>query len=303
LAAWRANVGDPLALDLSRAADAPAAGPLIVLTWNVWIGRGDLVRVLADVRSGRWADLGAPAGAHVVALVQEAYRADDSIPETGNGRHGRVSDRRRGTNEHDIRRVAEALGMNLRYAPSMRNGRHRSDRGNAILSTLPLHDTTATELPFSLQRRVALSASLEIGAGTIRLHTAHLDPRGRTARDLLGRAGRLAQIRGLIDVLHVHDDIPHILGADLNITRRSEPAFRALEGAGFMTGIPAQTVPWPHTYHRLPRLVLDWLLVADAAGMIEAVQVHRLDERQDDRGPTVFGSDHHPLLARVDVTP
>ena len=32
--------------------------------------------------------------------------------------------------------------MNLRYAPSMRNGADQSDRGNAILSTLPL-DTGA----------------------------------------------------------------------------------------------------------------------------------------------------------------
>jgi hypothetical protein len=31
--------------------------------------------------------------------------------------------------------------------------------------------------------------------------------------------------------------------------------------------------------------------------------VHRLDEHPRDRGARVFGSDHHPLLARIDLHP
>jgi hypothetical protein len=29
--------------------------------------------------------------------------------------------------------------------------------------------------------------------------------------------------------------------------------------------------------------------------------VQRLDEHPQDRGPRVFGSDHHPLVARLDL--
>ena len=45
----------------------------------------------------------------------------------------------------------------------MRNGRPPQtdeDRGNAILSTEPLADLTAIELPFEQQRRVAVAATL-----------------------------------------------------------------------------------------------------------------------------------------------
>jgi endonuclease/exonuclease/phosphatase (EEP) superfamily protein YafD len=31
--------------------------------------------------------------------------------------------------------------------------------------------------------------------------------------------------------------------------------------------------------------------------------VRRVDEDPRDRGPDVFGSDHHPLLARIDIAP
>ena len=93
----------------------------------------------------------------------------------------------------------------------------RSDRGNAILSSLPLADAVATELPFSMQRRVAVSASVAIGAARIRLHSAHLDPRGRGARDLFGFAGRLRQAHELIRMVHADADTPHLIGADLNL--------------------------------------------------------------------------------------
>jgi hypothetical protein len=36
---------------------------------------------------------------------------------------------------------------------------------------------------------------------------------------------------------------------------------------------------------------------------IARAEVVRLDERGDDRSRRVFGSDHHPLLARFDLNP
>jgi hypothetical protein len=47
--------------------------------------------------------------------------------------------------------------------------------------------------------------------------------------------------------------------------------------------------------------VLDYLLVRDRSRVIRQARVHRLDEHPNDRGSRVFGSDHHPLLARIDL--
>jgi len=67
--------------------------------------------------------------------------------------------------------------------------------------------------------------------------------------------------------------------------------------------VPPVLPSWRHTFHALPRLVLDYLLVRDRAGAVARADVERLDEDPSDRGPTVFGSDHHPLLARMALRP
>jgi endonuclease/exonuclease/phosphatase family metal-dependent hydrolase len=253
------------------------------------------------VRSGAYERLGAPAGASFVALLQEAYRADDSVPVDGSGPAARAFSRRHG-HEQEIAAVARELGLDLCYAPSMRNGTHRSDRGNAILSSLPLEEARAIELPFSFQRRVAVGATVEVGGRRIRLTSAHLDPRGATALDLFGIAGRALQARHLLESMTAHAPLPLILGADLNLARgRQEAAFRQLADAGFVTGVAAAPPAWSHTYHRLPRLSLDYLLFHAREEAIARAEVHRLDEHPRDQGPYVFGSDHHPLLARVDL--
>jgi endonuclease/exonuclease/phosphatase family metal-dependent hydrolase len=201
--------------------------------------------------------------------------------------------------QEDVVETAQALGLNLRYAPSMRNGVLLSDRGNAILSTLPLEDAHAFELPLVLQRRVAVSAGVTLAGHKLRLVSAHLDPRGPPGHQWLGASGRAVQAR------HLVASVPHetvILGADLNLGRgRYEPAWRLLGDAGFTFGVPPSSPAWRHTFHALPRLVLDYLLVRDHAGAIHHARVHRLDEHPRDRGPRVFGSDHHPLLTRIDL--
>ena len=84
---------------------------------------------------------------------------------------------------------------------------------------------------------------------------------------------------------------------------RRERSWRLLHEAGFAGGIPPATPTWRHTFHALPRLVLDYILVRDRLGRVAQATVERLDEHPRDRGPTVFGSDHHPLLARMDLHP
>jgi endonuclease/exonuclease/phosphatase family metal-dependent hydrolase len=203
--------------------------------------------------------------------------------------------------QEDVVEAAHGLGLNLRYAPSMRNGALQSDRGNAILSSLPLEEAHATELPLVLQRRVVVSAAITLGGRKLHLVSAHLDPRGPPGHRWLGATGRAVQTRHLLASM---SEETVILGADLNLGRgRYEPAWKLLGQAGFTFGVPASTPAWRHTFHALPRLVLDYLLVRDRTGAIGRAQVHRLDEHPRDRGPRVFGSDHHPLLARIELFP
>ncbi len=293
LEAWRANVGAPVALDLAPAPTGTAR-TLAVLSWNLWIGRGRLDQVIRRVRDATEAPL--------VVLVQEAFRSDASVPARAAGRRTRRAAGGFGPRvraRSDIVELAHALDLNLRYVPSMRNGLSPSDRGNAILSDLPLAEAWACELPLVLQRRVAVAGTVRLAEGPLHLVSAHLDPRGPPGAAWLGGAGRAAQTAHLLD--RIPGDLV-ILGADLNLGRgRRERSWRLLDEAAFATGVPPVVPGWRHTFHATPRLVLDYLLVRDRAGRMARAHVERMDEHPEDRGPTVFGSDHHPLLARVEL--
>ena len=292
LEAWRANVGEPVSLDLAPPVRVTAVPHLAIVSWNLWIGRGRLREVVARVRDATSAPL--------VVLVQEAYRADPSVPSRRGVRRAAGGFPPRAIPRADIVELARELRLNLRYVPSMRNGAGPSDRGNAILSELPLADVQAFELPFVLQRRVPLLATLALPSGPLHLVSAHLDPRGPAGASLVGGAGRARQAGHLLDRLA--GDLV-VLGADLNLSRgKRERAWRLLADAGFATGVPPARHPWRHTFHALPRLVLDYLLLRDRGGRVPVARVERLDEHPRDRGATVFGSDHHPLLARLELS-
>lgn len=305
LEGWRRNVGGLVALNavnpvLPAREDAPHA--LVVLSWNVWVGHGHLRDVVTRLRNGDFQAQGADPDIPLVILAQEVYRQDASLPRSSRRFSGGTRAALKGREREDIIETAQSLGMHLRYAPSMRNGLLQSDRGNAILSTLPLVNTAALELPHLLQRRVAVAASLQVGSHTVRVVSAHLDPRGPAGYRLFGSGGRAVQAKHLLDAM---GEGTVILGADLNLAGgRFEGAWRLLQNAGFKQGVPATVPAWRHTYHKLPKLMIDYLLVRDAARIVARAQVYRLDEHPMDRGPLVFGSDHHPLLARFEfLTP
>jgi endonuclease/exonuclease/phosphatase family metal-dependent hydrolase len=263
LPAWRGNVGSSIAYD-SRSASPARPETLLVLDWNVWLGRGRLTEVVGRIRAGEYHASGIREDLPLVVLLQEAYRTDDSVPARSTGRGGRrlVS---RSRPQQDVVDIARRLGLSLRYVPSMRNGPERSDRGNAILSSLPLKHALGIELPLMLQRRVALCAEVMIGEQHLLVMSAHLDPRGPPGHKWLGAAGRAVQTEYLLQWL---EGKTVLLGADLNLGRgRSERTWRLLSQAGFSPGVPPGLPSWRHTYHGLTRLLLDYLLVRDGVGL------------------------------------
>jgi endonuclease/exonuclease/phosphatase family metal-dependent hydrolase len=287
-------VGQPVSLDLASAETsrrAARATSLAVVSWNVWMGRGRILELVERLRTGA---LGVPGDLTAVLLIQEAFRQDQTVPARSNGFAARDLVTRLRPRQ-DIVEVARELGWNLRYVPSMRNGAERSDRGNAILTPLPLGAAQEIELPFALQRRVAVGAMTTIAGHRIRLMSAHLDPRGPIGYKWLGAAARGHQMDHLLADM---EDPTVVLGADLNLGRgRAERAWRLLVEHGFVPGVPPVLPTWRHTYHSLPRLVIDYLLARNRADAIRSLAVRRVDEDPRDRGPNVFGSDHHPLLA------
>jgi endonuclease/exonuclease/phosphatase family metal-dependent hydrolase len=289
---WCDAVG-PVVSVAAESSDAPL-DELVVVTWNVHVGGGDLVRFVEDLRSG--AVTGRPATTFVL-LLQEAYRAGAEVPSPDSDRLvPRIDEAPPSGKREDIARVARRLGLHLFYAPSMPNGRSADagslaeDRGNAILSTLPLTELGALELPFEVQRRVAVSAVVGgiTGDGrpfTLRLASGHLDTRSRWSRVLdsfgTGRGRQASALGAWLDSESV------MLGADLNTW-----------SLGFLE--EALDV----LYARFPQSVRVSEATYSAAGVLGRRLDHllyRLPEGTVDvrRVPSRYGSDHNPLVGVV----
>ncbi|CAN5124036.1 hypothetical protein BH23GEM4_BH23GEM4_09210 [soil metagenome] len=299
LARWRANVGEPLALDLAPPLQRKPR-EVDVLCWNLAIGAARLGEVVELWRSGEWSVSDSDPDRPLVVLAQEAFRADDSIPARVASRfHGGASAR---AGAGDLAELARQNGLSLRYAPSMRNGADRSDRGNAVLATAALQGAHAFSLPHVRQRRVAVAAELTELQG-MTFVSAHLDTWGALRTDRRRPvwpfgSGRVAQAADLGRRLVASDGDGVVVGGDLNTPLgRRDPVLGALVHAGFTPARPVGA--WQHTFHGPVRLLLDHVLFRSRGGWVRAVEVRRLDETAADRGRRVFGSDHHPLLARV----
>ena len=168
-ARWCATVGPPVFMpdpdpdfpEWTRGRD------LEVFSWNVHAGGGDLFDFLraetglACRGSGSAAVSG--AGPFVV-LVQEAWRHSEDLPVVDEGSEipWTIDPDRGPGGGADMVEVARRCGLALLYVPSARNGpdtdaRPREDKGNAILSSLPLTTPVALDLPFE--------AGLRTGSG------------------------------------------------------------------------------------------------------------------------------------------
>jgi endonuclease/exonuclease/phosphatase family metal-dependent hydrolase len=185
--------------------------------WNTKLGEADVAGFVRTLPN---------PGAPIVLLLQEVVRGGPDVPSrlprgAGFGRrHGGAS---AGPGFKDIEAIAAGLGFGVYYVPSMRNGPPSAsdeDRGNAILSSLPLTELMAVELPFERQRRVAIAATIagHTTGGTpwrLRIVSAHLDNIGGIKRAFLGAEyGRTRQTRALLDFLAGSG--PTLLAGDFN---------------------------------------------------------------------------------------
>ncbi|HEX2191446.1 MAG TPA: endonuclease/exonuclease/phosphatase family protein [Longimicrobiaceae bacterium] len=300
LARWRRNVGAPVSLDLAPPAP-PGVRGFDLLSWNVRVGAARLDRLLGRLREGHHGGAGTDPARPLVLLLQEAYRADDTVPAVA-PEPGHTGGDLAPAHPEDVVETARRHGLSLRYAPSMRNGAAPSDRGNAVLATAGLGRAHAFALLYVRQRRVAVAAQLA-GVLGLDLASAHLDthrrPFGGDSPRLRPGGARAHQAERLAEAV-VRRDAPGgvVLAGDFNTPLgERDPAYRALVGAGL---VPARrSWDWKHTHHGIVRLLLDHVLYHPGGGRIASVEVVRLDEHPRDRGPSVYGSDHHPLLARV----
>jgi endonuclease/exonuclease/phosphatase family metal-dependent hydrolase len=159
LDAWCGTVGKPVFRSPIASAAADVA-ELQIVSWNTKVGGGRAEAFIPQLQRDA-----AERGAGLVLLLQETFRGGWDVPDAlPPGVHvpGGIHPRRPAP---DIVALANELDMWTAYVPSMRNGGDislstREDRGNAVLSTEPLTDVVAIELPFGEQRRVALAATV-----------------------------------------------------------------------------------------------------------------------------------------------
>jgi endonuclease/exonuclease/phosphatase family metal-dependent hydrolase len=174
----------------------------------------------------------------------------------------------------------------------MRNGAEmKEDRGNAIISTEPLHDLFAFELPFERQRRVVAGASVDIdtGTGVERLHLldAHLEPLASPSALWILRNPRARQVDALLDLLErprfATGGIGTVVGGDFNTVQGGsrEEAYRKLRAWSHSLADED-----PRSTHLLGRLDYVFARLADNWQVATT------------RVPKKYGSDHHPVLAR-----
>lgn len=286
LSSWAEAVGPAVVIRQPDPDTRPVAS-MVVVSWNTAVGAGDAAALVRDVRA-RHPD------AAVTLLVQEAFRKGPEVPrQTASPSRfaGRLGTAPSG---HEIEEVARASGLNLYYVPSMRNGAPSAtdeDRGNAILSTLPLDQLTALELPYERQRRVAVAASVagRTMAGSpfqLRVVSAHLDNNVGPHRlwFLGGMFARNRQMQAIVK--HVEGQAAAIVGGDFNTWLGfAEPAFGRAYEAFPDTDLDDRRP----TFRSLLRLDHVFLRLPDgwSAGV--------------ERGPGRYGSDHWPLIATIRI--
>ena len=281
---WCASVGPPVLM--ASVTQPTEVNRLVVVTWNVHVGGGQV----EDFVKAHWADRDHSG---LVLLLQETYRADETVPDSFPKGLKVPSAIRPKPRSVDVLRLAERLKMSVTYVPSMRNGRateegQREDRGNAILSTEPLSDVRAITLPFGKQRRVAVAATITPRSSTIgpiRVVATHFD---------IG-SSRVAQATAFADRIGELSELPIIVGGDFN----SPSGLRDQAVQAVSRRIPMEscgtgrTFTWPQRFNLLA--VLDFGRFDFLFSNLKSSGMTRQCQTIDDW----FRSDHRPVMLTV----
>ncbi|MDH3732144.1 MAG: hypothetical protein OEU54_01360 [Gemmatimonadota bacterium] len=275
--------------------------PLLISTWNPNAGAGEMLRFLGDELGHACDDPSTSSDRHFVLLLQEALRRGADIPNPPVGDPAipaTVVESDRPTPRLDVVEVARRCGLSLFYAAAARNGPDvrdglREEKGNAILSTLPLSDPAVVELPFEGARRISVVATLTApGGATLRVASVHFLSTARPWRILTtGNASRYREASGLLDALRTIEseqgEIPAIAAGDLNTWSQRETALRHLR-TYFRDSPPPLEQP---TRGGFPT---DHILFRGTGSPAERVVTGSYA-----RVEGTYNSDHHPLIARL----
>jgi hypothetical protein len=288
LTRWCRAVGVPVVTNVA-ASEPPSLEEFVAVSWNAHLAEGRLTDLISDLRAGAFTD-GRPVK-HFVLLVQELYRRGDAVPEFGSSDRSAFAITARDPDAADVEDHARALGLSFVYVPSMRNGAAlREDRGNAIISSEPLIDPLALELPLARQRRVAIAAAVNVktadGVKRLELVNAHLEPLSSPRTLWIFKNPRGRQVRAILDLLETPRFAGKgvagiVLGGDFNMVRGGEREEAYQHARAWSTSLKHEDTRRTHLMGRI-----DYLFFRLPAGWHGSTR--RLDER--------FGSDHHPVM-------
>ena len=181
------------------------------VSWNVHVGNGDIDAFVRDLRAVSTPAAGLSATTCSCCrrpCVRPAFhRHDDASGDA----HSRGLRRHLPPTSTKSATAWPFIDLRAIHAQRRVTRYPAEDRGNAILSTLPLSEPVAVELPGERQRRVVIIAK----AATISLAVVHLDALGgaRRLRVFWTPWMRDAQVRYAAAVL---PDGPLVIGGDLN---------------------------------------------------------------------------------------
>ena len=307
LETWCRNNGPPV-VKPNPAGDFSAANSdsIDILVWNVEVGDGWVTEFLDQNTEidcdGSNSTMGGN-GLHFVFLTQESLRRSDDIPEdvTKGGLLPRV-----GGNAHpgailDIIQVADRCGLSLFYLPGSRNGAEKfaglyEDKGNAILSTLPLSDFAGIELPFESVRRIVPVATVTTPGGRqVRVASVHVITTPPPWRVIMtGNTARERQSLGLINGLEkiesVYGEISTVAAGDLNTFSNRETSLRKLRRY-FSASPPPFGKPTRGPVQADHILFRQRAFFESMADHIVPGSYERVDE--------LYYSDHYPVRARL----
>ena len=305
---WCATVGSAVydTMPDTHMVGSRVSDSLVVVSWNVNVGGGDVLAFLEDRLGVTCGGVRAAEGSpHFALLLQEAHRRSAAIPpaESGPTIPDRIVPEPRPGPDLDVVQLADRCGLSFVYVPSARNGSDvisadsvtpdtlREDKGNAVLSTLPLRRLVAIELPFEAGRKVAVGATVFLTpTDSVQLVSVHLDVASTLARAVsTGNSWRLRQGLGFVEGLQLADSagstIATLAAGDFNTWSGDETVIRHMYDY-----FPESPPQGKHrTRGSFPTDYLFFRQAGTAVVLLDGPEI--LEER--------YHSDHLPLVATV----